>query len=428
MRCSLINAFTDSDKTRHLPLLVWKLKPSSRIDSWLIIKATGNITRVSSRFELFKILKRRKPSNIYTNVYYEELSELSEHKVWPLSLTAYEYNLLFKSLSIWNPDDQDESVVLGLESAVSYNDKDSMSLIKWLLKYDKQFGLLNRDLVTNKELSKPEGGFVNVHRWLSRPHCRLFPNNVVMDTHVYCQRWSPTHWSQTLKQPLIHTEPIRNSSLLKACRTDPKRLQMVDQIAFALVNITSTNQPIDWPLKQSVWVTNIELNAMVNLDKKLKFTVEDILTVSDSDTSTLDSDWLDDETLQLSLTHGVACRNHAYKFSNTWTMAWWRGAERAHWIALLGEVQNNHQLTVSGYGDGYVSFYCWSGEVSKLCSVFRMKAAVLKLEDKDFDAELKQEFSASLRQQYEDSDDLTREQQQEEREVASYEHVTPTTF
>lgn len=408
--------------------MVWKLRPSSRLDHWLVIKTTGNITRVSNRFELFKLLKRRKPSIIYTNVFYEELSDLNGHKVWPLSLTAYEYNLLFKSLSIWNPDEHDDSSVLGVESSVSYNDKGSQSLTKWLLKYDKQFGLISRDLVTKKELSTPEGSFVNVHRWLSRPHCRLFPNNVVMDTQVYCQRWAPTHWSQTLKQPLIHSEPTRNASLLKACRTDPKRLQMVDQIAFALVNITSTNQPIDWPLKQSVWVTNIELNAMANLDKKLKFTVEDILTVNDSDTSTFESDWLDDETLQLSLTHGIACRNHAYKFSHSWTMAWWRGAERAHWIALLGEVKKSHQLSVSGYGDGYVSFYCWSGEVSKLCSVFRMKAAVLKLEDKEFDTELKQEFSASLRQQYADSDALVNNPEHEERETVSYEHVTPTKF
>ncbi|MFA0675081.1 hypothetical protein AB4653_04020 [Vibrio sp. 10N.222.48.A3] len=346
-------------------------------------------------------LRRRSNGRFYCNVDETTLQEIDGCSFHCLSLTPYEYRSLFSVLSIWNPDSNDDSVLLD-SSQDNFAIKGNNSLIKWLIKYDRHLNMLRRETQHPNALPKPTGNHAFLGRWLERESIRLYPQGVVMDKQVFCQRWAPTHWTELLKQGLLLQEPKRNPALIKVCRKDPKRILLVEQIAFVLVNVTRTTVKLDWPEKQSTWMSNVELNAISNLDSKLKFTIEDVFTVDSKAVQHIQSNWVEDDTLQLSVTHGIATRNLVNEYKGTWTSVWWKCVERANWITIIGEVQRSHQIIATGFGNGYVSFFCWAGEVAQLCEVFKMKAAVLKVEEKEYDAEFQQEYIAIKQKQHQD--------------------------
>ncbi len=388
-------------------LLAWHLKPTSRTHLWLLIKPSGHIKQVSSNEELVATINRRNVSTVYTNSLLLKSTDLKQAEVSSFQLTPFEYQYLLSLLGSWLPDDFEESDVL--DKAIHFSHKDCLKLIQWLNRYHAHLVRLKRDTEFPIDVPKAEGTFRLTQKWLAREECRIYPQGVVMDKHVYCCRWGATHWNQTLSNGFLTTPPQREPALLKACRKDPMRATQIEQPAFLLVNFTKLVAPKDYPNKQSIWVSNAELNALLILDTKARFTVEDIL-VADSPTN-IQSEWINDQSLQLSLTHGLACKSLVSAFEGTWTMAWWRAMERANWLTLIEHAQKKHELVISGYGGGYLSFYCWSGEVAKLCELMKVRAAVLKQSDQDFDAEFKQEFTALVEQRYDDNPEFDIEEE-----------------
>lgn len=378
-------------------VLLWKLSPLENHSQWLCIWPDCRTQRAPDFDSLWKIDEVTKIPTIYTNfpVNAQYQQRLNEVQVCELDLTPFEYQYLFHLIGAYIPDLDDQSSVLSTEKLHRTESK-LKPLMMWLGRYHyhlKRFGTHFEEII-NKQ-TKPPDSFIKMANWLSRRSCRIYPEGAVMNKHVYTSRWGPTHWGDMLKSGFAHT-PKRDAGMLKACRTESHRVLLIEQAAFVLVNFSKTSADLDYPIKQSVWVSNAELNAICKLDSKTKFEVQDLLVFPLE--SPEPSELLDDELFELSLTHGIAARNIVSQFSGTWTMAWWRSVERANWISLIAEMKLKFQVVISGYGDGYLSFFCWEGEMARLTEMLRVRAAVLKQSDHEFDAEFHQEYRALLQQ------------------------------
>ncbi|WP_190322261.1 hypothetical protein, partial [Candidatus Enterovibrio escicola] len=300
-------------------------------------------------------------------------------------------------IEAWIPDFDDPSSVLS-EDKTHRTEKKLKPLIEWLVRFDRHYKLITQAIAKYREnQSTPAGTYKKAANWLSRRYCRLYPEGTILDKHVHCARWASSHWEERLSSGFARN-PRRDAGMLKACRVDPERAKLIEQAAFMLVNIRKTNVSVDFPLKQSVWMSNAELNAITQADPKTKYQIEDLMTFPvEMPTKCLT---LSDETLTLSVSHGIALRQALSCFENSWEMAWWRSLERAKWISLVSDVSKKHEIVISGFGDGYLSFYCWSGEMAKLTDFLRMKASVLKHSDQDYDPEFQQELRTLLANDY----------------------------
>lgn len=387
--------------------LLWHLTPQKSPSRWIVIKTDGRTISWSTQQECLTWLNTVDESVVYTNSQTISLGEQQEGlSLYKFDLTTLEYHYLFNLIEAWIPDLDDPSSVLS-HDIKHQSEKKFKPLIEWLVRFHRHFMGILEVLHPYYEKKKPPAEtYQKMASWLSRRYSRLYPEGTVMDKHVYCARWASTHWSERLKSGFAHV-PHRDSGMLKACRTEPSRALLIDQAAFMLVNFSKTSVPLDFPLKQSVWVSNAELNAIALADPKTKYEIEDLLVfpVEKLPKETI----VTDDTLVLSISHGLALRQSLSFFENSWEMAWWRSLERANWCSLINDVSKSHEIVVSGYGDGYLSFYCWSGEMAKLTELLRMKASVLKHSDQDFDAEFQQEYRSLLANEYSMNIDMDQE-------------------
>lgn len=372
-------------------VFAWQIKPTEINSGWIVINPKGNTKRFVDKLSLTQSLQHRSATMVYTNSAALHEKDINPKRLRCLDMTPFEYRYFFSLIEAWLPDYSDESIVIEGEK-VHGSLKELMPLVNWLHRYHQHFESIHSQLsLSEQTFAMPGGNFEKMAAWLSREQCRLFPQGAVMDKHVYCSRWSATHWSDYLQVGIIQQEPRRDPALLKTCRHDPLRATKIESPAFLLVYFTSCKVEVDWPLKQSVWISNAELNAIMDSDPKAKFDIEDIFIISI--TPLPSQSFFDDPTYQLSITHGMVCRHIVTSIEGTWTMAWWRSLERAKWLSLILTTQRQFQLAVSAYGNGYLSFYCWSGEMARICQFLKVRAAVLKQSDRDYDAEFKQELT-----------------------------------
>lgn len=378
--------------------LVWKVRPTESCSYWMVLDSSGGVQMMTSIKTILDYLSPLEPKTIYVNTkaLLSFKLELKQHKLRSLNLTPLEYRYVFTLLGVWVPDNDDASEVLDAQPK-HLSQRELAPLHAWLDRYHNHaislYSCIDEAL---ESASKPQGNFGRVMQWLARPTCRLYPQGVILDKHVYCARWSGTHWPDLLSLGVVIEQPKRNPAILKTLRKIPERISQIDKPAFLLVKFIKSKIKSDHPRNQSIWVSNIELIAMLNIDKKCTFEIADYLEFSAIEIEHLNDSLWSDDTASLSVSHGLAARNCALEFQETWTMSWWRSVERSRWMSLIDEVSKEHQIVVTGYGDGFLSFYCWHGEMAKLCMKLRLKAAVIKQSDQDFDFEVRQELVDSI--------------------------------
>lgn len=402
------------------PYLLWKMAPQETQSRWILISDEGRTRLWPNVEECMKWLQTQCEGVFYTNSDHvkPEDNVVIIHK---LDLTPFEYHYLFNLIEAWVPDFDDPSSVLSQDKTLR-TEKKLKPLIEWVVRFHQHFNRINEALLPfSQNKSTPAGSYQKVANWLSRRYSRLYPEGTILDKHVYCARWVSSHWAERLHSGFAKT-PRRDAGMLKACRVDPNRAKLIDQAAFMLVNIAKTTVPIDFPCKQLVWISNAELNAITQADPKTKYQVEDLLTFPVENVP--EELALSDNSMLLSISHGIALRQSLSCFEGTWEMAWWRSLERAKWIALIAEASKSHEMIVSGYGDGYLSFYCWAGEMAKLTELLKMKASVLKHSDQDYDVEFQQELRTLLTKEYIDAPN---EQLENEMESIQYDTTNSTT-
>ncbi|MFM2668682.1 hypothetical protein AAFX24_28465 [Vibrio mediterranei] len=387
-------------------VLIWRLNPTSLHGSWLVLDSRDTIRSYASAAEAYESIAKRRFKAVYTNTpSLDYLVEKVTHKIRYLGLTPYEYHYFFNLQRRWHPDKKPDDDFLDAKPIQIVNEE-IMQIMKWLKRYHLQYELLEGTVTPMLKIAcKPNSSFIGTANWLSRQYARLIPKGVVLDKHVYCTRWLPTHWLNTLQNGVISAEPQRNPALLKGLRHQPDRVFQMEDKGFLLVEFSKLTAPVDFNTKQQVWISTVELQALSIIDSTMKFTVHDLLTF---DTVQADHDedaarLMADDTLLLSVTHGLVLRNLASKFGNTWTASWWRSVERANWLSLYNELRHKYEVVLSGYGAGCLSFYCWHGEMAKICLDLQLRAGVLKQKDEDFDLELhdlrKQAFESEQSQE-----------------------------
>lgn len=238
--------------------------------------------------------------------------------------------------------------------------------------------------------------FKRTIEWVSRTGIRIYPNESVQDRHVYCTRWLASHWSELIRLGFICNEPVRDAKSLKGLRTDPARVKFLEGCGFLLIKFLKMSRSYDYPLNVPVWITNIELMALIDTDNTLKFEVEDVLIANLKELNSDQFDLLNDQSMHLSASFGMALKSLVNDYPLSWTKALWASVERARWISLSYEINKKYPIQVSGIGDGSISFYCWSGDIANICQFIRVRASVLKQTDYDIEEMILDEISVSV--------------------------------
>lgn len=203
---------------------------------------------------------------------------------------------------------------------------------------------------------------------------------------MYTARWSAVHWSEIIKTGIVVGSPKRDPATLRSIRKNKSNIQLVHDFGFVLVRFKKLNAPVDFSLKQSVWMSNVELLSLLSFDAKCTFEIEDYLSVNISGELLTDVYNELDDSSQISLSLGVATESFIKNFKGTWTNAWWMSLERAKWLSLIADLKERYELAVTGYGSGALSFYCWHRDMPQICHELKMKAAVLRQQDTELEA------------------------------------------
>jgi hypothetical protein len=364
--------------------IIWQTSKVNCNNSILLIDENGGNTELK-RCDIPTILDGISPQTIYTNMQLNK--EWSIFNIVYLKLTEFESNYLFELLAI-GPIKMDREI------------PNSFLVFFKRLEYRRH---ILHSAVENcvEKASFPLDSYDYTVRWLSRSDVRIYPTGDLMDRQVFCTRWSGSHWSEFLEIGYIESAPKRDPKTLKGLRTDATRFRFIHSPAFLLVKFEKLNAPVDYPVGLPVWITNIELSALVQCDPKAKFSIEDCLQCETTDFPSEMTQLTADLTLQLSPSTGLATRIVLGGFDCTWTSALWHAIERARWLMLAKHIQTHFPFTLSGYGDGAMSFYCWTGDMAQICEILKVRAAVLKQSDKEFDAQLRNDISNIVYTRYE---------------------------
>lgn len=377
-------------------LLVWQIRPTHLDSQYLIITPSNKVDRYSTTSELTKSLLRRKAPVAYTNMtVLHNYIQKDGLDIRTLTLSSLEYRYLFDLQSRWHPDHEDASELLDRIDGAK-TQKRIMPLIKWLANVHHYVEAIDSyQLIKPSQAAKPSGNFSGPAQWLGRPFVRLYPEGVLMDRLVYGARWQPSHYKAILELGAIVKSPTRNPRLLKSLRHEPQRIFSHDGEAFLLVKWQKLARlPVDTLPAHANWMTVSELRAYQFADPALKFEIEDCLSFSLEPLVDIqgkregeDIHLFEDQTLELSVTYGNALRQIVHRWSDTWTMCYWRSVERGQWLTLYHELRRKHDIVLSGYGGGYLSFHCWHGEMAKICQELMLRGSVLKQSDEEFDLE-----------------------------------------
>jgi len=366
---------------------LWKVNQTQIGDALLFVSSDGRCEVISNDVDINTIISEADTQYVYSN-FEHYLNPFTSDKLVVLPLSEFEMkyvaSLLGTSLPCINRPVSKDFIVF---------------LKRFHTHYSSMRGHLERGgFIANES----DNSFLHSIKWLSRSNVRIYPTESLMDKHAYCTRWSGSHWGEMLCLGTILDKPTRDPKALKGLRADPSRIKFIDGCAFLLVNINKTKVPVDFPLNTPVWMTNIELQAMLEVDSNTRFEVEDILRATITPHSHEILSILNDNSLMLSVTFGMAIRACLRLFNGSWSSAFWYSVERARWLSLFNEVNEVYPLQLSGFGSGAMSFYCWSGDLFKICEMLKIRASVLKQSDYDLDELLLEEISSNIKRRYSD--------------------------
>ncbi|EGR4075321.1 hypothetical protein DDO73_20020, partial [Vibrio cholerae] len=122
---------------------------------------------------------------------------------------------------------------------------------------------------------------------------------------------------------------MRDAKSLKGLRTDPARVKFLEGCGFLLIKFLKMSKSYDYPLNVPVWITNIELMALIDTDNTLKFEVEDVLIANLKELNSDQFDLLNDQSMHLSASFGMALKSLVNDYPLSWTKALWASVERA---------------------------------------------------------------------------------------------------
>ncbi|WP_026959777.1 hypothetical protein [Aliagarivorans taiwanensis] len=248
--------------------------------------------------------------------------------------------------------------------------------------------------ILNAPLPPTDPRYGHMLRWLSRSTVRLYACSEKFDHLAFAIRWPGVHYHELLTSGNWYLQaPARDAQWLRTLRTDPKRVALNSRAGFYLVRFKRINlELLDYTNRDAVWLSSVELQALLEHYPKTSFTVEDCLMFT-TDTGSITADAGRNQTPELlCISHGYALKSLVNQLcqQTSWASAWLRSFERAQWLHCMAELQSRYPLLVAGYGNGHVSFYCWQGDLARICADLRQRAAVLNVSDEPVLAELRQ--------------------------------------
>ncbi|UTZ34776.1 hypothetical protein HB762_26305 (plasmid) [Vibrio campbellii] len=220
---------------------------------------------------------------------------------------------------------------------------------------------------------------------------RLYPTGERQDTLVFCQRFYGLHYASILsKGTLPQGEPIQDPRLLRYLRESlSKQISKVTVPGFCKVTCHKDVDLLDIPKGYSKWLSINQLKALLRHYDESYFELTDVWVFKEH--KSIENEFITEQSNWLSVTFGVALSIEAtQKPVNTWTRLFIACEEKAFWLNLIHDVLSRFEVTVSGYGSGALSFYCWNGELERVCNFIRQRAAVLKHWDKQVEANIQE--------------------------------------
>lgn len=221
---------------------------------------------------------------------------------------------------------------------------------------------------------------------LSKPAVRLYPKGDVQDTLVFCQRFPGLHYSSLLSEShLPNNEPQQDPRLLRRLRENLKsNIEEISIPTLCEVTVLKESHLLDVPKGHKTWMSISQLKAFMDILGDKSFELVDCWVFAEYEKITAPfflngSNWL-------SVTYGCAISQSVQTLAKkTWFAAYLMAEEKAFWVRLIRELERKFDVTVTGYGGGALSFYCWNGELSKVCEYLRRRAAVLKHWDREIE-------------------------------------------
>ncbi len=226
---------------------------------------------------------------------------------------------------------------------------------------------------------------------VSEPVVRLYPTGERQDTLVFCQRFYGLHYASILsKGTLPQGEPIQDPRLLRYLRESlSEQISKVTVPGFCKVTCQKDVDLLDIPKGYSKWLSINQLKALLSHYDESYFELTDVWVFKEH--KSIENEFITEQSNWLSVTFGVALSiETTQKPANTWTRLFIACEEKAFWLNLIHDVLSRFEVTVSGYGGGALSFYCWNGELERVCNFIRQRAAVLKHWDKQVEANIQE--------------------------------------
>lgn len=221
---------------------------------------------------------------------------------------------------------------------------------------------------------------------LSEEAIRLYPKGEMQDTLVFCQRFPGLHFTSLLSSLYLPTgEPTQDPRLLRRLRENlAVNIEEITIPTLCEVVLLRDCPLLDVTKGYRTWLCISQLKALVRIYGGRAVELSDCWVFKDY--IKLESSYFSDCENWLSVTYGFAVMQEIRNQSrNSWFSSYLLCEEKAFWLRLIDDVQNVFDVTISGYGAGALSFYCWNGELSQVCEFIRRRAAVLKHWDKEIE-------------------------------------------
>lgn len=218
---------------------------------------------------------------------------------------------------------------------------------------------------------------------------RLYPLGERQDTLVFCQRFFGLHFPSILSGTLLPVgSPTKEPKLLRFLRTKlASKLDKLKAPGFVKVVVKKTIPLIDVPKGHSCWMSFNQLRAFIRAFDESHFDLIEVQVFNEH--VALDDGFTTEMANWLSVSFGAAMNEVFTDDSRRdWLRTFILCEEKAFWVNLITDINARFDITVSGYGAGAFSFYCWHGELDKICDFIRRRAAVLKHWDKEVEANI----------------------------------------
>lgn len=301
----------------------------------------------------------------------------SGFEIAPIDMTQPELNtwLLFAGITVdWE------------DPKSAYQNNQTEKLYRLFLRYYESSKKITKLWSSNEAdlIDKHEAASAN-----SNLSMRLYPTGERQDTLVYCQRFFGLHFSSLLSVSTLPTgQPIQDPRLLRHLREDlGVHIQKISIPSLYKVTINKEIKLIDTGVGYSTWVSINQLKALIEIYDANFFELQDAWIFNEY--SIEKDSFITDKASWLSVTYGFAISNSIHHHMHKhWRCLYLGCEEKAFWLRLINDMNNKFDITISGYGNGALSFYCWNGELEQVSHYIRKRSAVLKHWDREIEANI----------------------------------------